>query len=524
MNMNVTAGSAASAVTQRAGASASDHPPVLRIDISEFLDDSTTPLLPKAISGRVEDARSTTPHSPVSSVTTDSPRSVSGSPKAVHIPHGTPDLIPYHHEFLAGMFNFGRGLVELVFQIGEMVHIQHLGAEEGLPPSAEIGVSALFFISGAFTVLSGINLIYSAYNSGYHVEIAQGISFLLQGLIDLSYGACRLSLSMIESIHHLAEMVPEDVLAQLKMAGDALMCISLAITAFRNFYHCHQIASVSQLLTGSPEELVGKLKELREKLLDPKERLHLETILGPHFVEKLDDICFSGKLDAEGFKVALSPKDFAMISRMKSHLDNQFYSKMLVGSLAVVSSIAILVGDIFSAGIVSQVVSILSPTLSAITLIFDGMEMIEGVNETKKIDKIDLILSAIGISIALGLGITMLVMGNIATCGGLSLGLQIAAVVVPIIIPLATMAIKAAAAGQLPQINLTPMRDTLRTVANYVSQSAVWTANQVQQGGTVAYRQTTEASRYLQRQLYEMATRADPRHFVANAIPEDVFN
>jgi hypothetical protein len=463
--------------------------------------------------------------SPSSSFTTESPHSAPTSPKADHPVHGPSELIPYHHEFLAGMFNFGKGLVELVFSIAEMVHVHHLGVDEGMPASAEIGVSSLFFISGAFNLLSGVNLFHRAYQKGYQIEIAQGISLMLQGLSDVGVGTCRLFVSIIESVHDLSEMIPEDVLAQVKVAGDALMCISLGITAFRNFYHCHQIASVSELLSGNPEEVLVKINDLRVKLADPKERLHLETILGEHCLEKLDAICYGGKLDSNGKKMALSEKDIQTLDSIKNNLNYQYRTKMLLGLMAVAASVAILVGDIFSAGIVSQVLSIMNPTLSAITLIFDGMEMIDGAKETKKIDKVDLILSAIGISIALSLGISMLVLGNVATCGGLSLGLQITSVLMPILIPLLTMAIKAAQSGQLPDLHLTQtVSNSARAVANFARSSATFVSNQAEGAGQGAYRIVGESAAYMRRQLLEMGTRLDPRNLVAVEVPADLFN
>jgi hypothetical protein len=342
-------------------------------------------------------------------------------------------------------------------------------------------------ITGFMGMVKGSQMYTEASKANYVWGQTEGVIRVSKGLIESIVGLMSGTLAMVSTF---ASGFDSSAMAISSQVSDALFCLSMLCLTVQSLHNAR---------------LTGDLKRQLEGANDLKAK---KAVL----IAFSNDRENGGEMKLKKFTGLdwdqIHTLDETEVEKLISKLKRDEFNKALIGTLALLTAVLVVVGDVVTAGSISQGVSIAKLVVSSIFTIYDIYQLRDGLSTDNKRTSIDKFIQIALTVVSIGICAAVLVAGNIATGGGLSIGLHVLTIAVPLIAMLI--------ANRHEIANLLAMTGKgLQRSADFIGQQMVHGIRNVTHG-------LTEAGLNVVNSLLILANYFDPTRFVARAIPEDV--
>ena len=342
-------------------------------------------------------------------------------------------------------------------------------------------------LTGVLGMVKGSQMYEEAKKANYVWGQTEGVIRFTKGMMESIVGLMAGTLSMLTTFASGLDLSAMSIAGEV---SDALFCLSMLCVTVNSLHNARMTGDLKRQLQNAAniEDKKKILYEIANDHVNGGElKLKKFTGLEVDQIEGLDET-----------------KIEALITKLKW----DEFNKALIGTLALLTAILVVAGDIATAGSVSQGVSIAKLAVSSIFTIYDIYQLKDGLTTKKERTDIDKFIQIALTVVAIGISTAVLVAGNIATGGALSIALHVLTIAVPLI----AMAIA----------NRNEIAAVLRTVGHGVSTGASFVGHQTAQVARQMHHGMSEAGRHVINSLVAYATYFDPTRYVARAIPRDV--
>jgi hypothetical protein len=328
--------------------------------------------------------------------------------KAQTVAHST---FSYNHNFYAGAAYVPQDVTGVVTATAGTLNT--FGVKVEVP--GELGLRKYFSVlTGVSNAASGYQVYAEASKTNYVWGKTQGIIKMFRGVVEIAQGAIRGTVQALSL--WAANRVSSVSMAQAGLAGDVfagLMMIAIAVVTITNAVFAGNVQSGLKKCT-SNEEKNGYLRSL---MTNEADKVHLTSVIGKDLVDKLSS---GGILDDK------------TIEELEKRLGTQCMTNAAVGTICVLAAMATAAGDLLTAGMVSKVLAIVNPLISASFIYFDMQQLESGASSKEPRSKQDIMMQVAMTLLSIALAAAT-VAGSIGTGGALPIVMLAIGVVMPLI-------------------------------------------------------------------------------------------
>ena len=273
----------------------------------------------------------------------------------------------------------------------------------------------LSVITGVSTVVSGNHMIEEAKKTNHVWGKIQGGLRITKGAFETLYGATQGVASTIETF--ASSLVNSLKVSILSLSADSFFCLSMLSTAISTLHNAGLAGDLNRDLS-KLKNFPDQVAYLQNLAKDPKSKENLKHIIGIENFEKLPD---------------LKPDELEVL---KKQLVKKEMKNAIGGTVSLLSGVAVALGDIFTVGLFSKIITFAKPFITLAATYFD-LEMFLGAKSSENESKMDKIMKHVVTALAIGIALAMFFAASGATGGALPAAVLAISIAMPLISSLA---------------------------------------------------------------------------------------
>ena len=273
----------------------------------------------------------------------------------------------------------------------------------------------LSILTGVSTMISGSNMITEAKKTNHVWGKIQGGLRITKGAFETLYGATQ---GVVSSLATFASSLVNSLkVSIISWSSDGFFCLSMLSVAISTLHIARLAGDLNRDLEKikNSSEQVAYLQNLAK---DPKHKEDLKHIIGNDYFEKLPEISESE------------------LKALKKQLVKKEVKNAIGGTVSLLSGIAVALGDIFTVGLFSKIITIAKPFITLAASYFD-FDMFIGSKSSKNESTLDKIMKHVVTALAIGIAVAMFVAASGATGGAFPAAVLAISIAMPLISSLA---------------------------------------------------------------------------------------
>ncbi len=353
----------------------------------------------------------------------------------------------FNHDQFAGSIYVTNGITGIALSIFSA--LKSFGKISDEIPSA-LGLRRYFSVlTGVSNIIFGAKMLETAKNVEHIWGIHEARIRIARGVAEATSGFVQGTVQLVSLITSAVSVSATQI---ANFAGDGFNCIAIFLISVFVLHNARLAGELKRILANARENVkVGvnsddyqqsvfnaQVDALHDFKKNTENSFIIKKCLGDDFFKALAGCFATSTYPSYKYPQNLGTFDFRTLQEAEKKLAWKEFSQGMMGAVALLSVVATAVGDVFTGGLVGQIVSIIRPVISSTFLYFDAAQLKTGLAEeekagsstsenTRKWMKITLTALAIGIAVGVFVG------GSVASGGGLPLAVLIIGVTMPLI-------------------------------------------------------------------------------------------